>query len=121
LRFTFEAQISKTRFWPELREQHPELTPTQTKGVNKLYDAGLEGFAGGMSNEKYVNLSGVSRATAYRELTALCEMGWGGGCGISSHQISHHFSTGYRSAQVQLIKMHLHNLHLAALNCRSSL
>jgi len=28
-----------------------------------------------MSTEKYVNLCGVSRATAYRELTALCEMG----------------------------------------------
>lgn len=38
------------------------------------YDAGPEGFAGGMSTEKYVNLCGVSRATAYRELTALCEM-----------------------------------------------
>ena len=39
------------------------------------YDAGPEGFAGDMSTEKYVNLCGVSRATAYRELTALCEMG----------------------------------------------
>jgi Fe2+ or Zn2+ uptake regulation protein len=58
-----------------LREQHPQLTPTQTKAINKLYDAGPEGFAGGMITEKYVSLCGVSRATAYRELTALCEMG----------------------------------------------
>lgn len=65
----------KTRFWAELREKHPQLTPTQTKAINKLYDAGPDGFAGGMSTEKYVNLCGVSRATAYRELSALCEMG----------------------------------------------
>ena len=70
-----QAAMRKTRFWAELREQHPELTPTQIKAINKLYDAGPEGFAGGMSTEKYVNLCGVSRATAYRELTALCEMG----------------------------------------------
>jgi Fic family protein len=43
--------------------------------INKLYDAGPEGFAGGMITEKYVSLCGVSRATAYRELTALCEIG----------------------------------------------
>ncbi len=70
-----QSAARKTRFWTELREQHPQLTPTQTKAINKLYDTGPEGFAGGMSTEKYVNLCGVSRATAYRELTALCEMG----------------------------------------------
>jgi Fic family protein len=69
-----QAASRKTLFWSELREQHPQLTPTQTKAINKLYDAEPEGFAGGMSTEKYVNLCGVSRATAYRELTALCEM-----------------------------------------------
>ena len=36
---------------------------------------GPDGFANGISTEKYVNLCRVSRATAYRELTALCEMG----------------------------------------------
>ncbi len=36
---------------------------------------GPDGFANGISIEKYVNLCRVSRATAYRELTALCEMG----------------------------------------------
>jgi Fic family protein len=69
-----QAASRKTLFWSELREQHPQLTPTQTKAINKLYNAEPEGFAGGMSTEKYVNLCGVSRATAYRELTALCEM-----------------------------------------------
>jgi len=70
-----QAATQKTRFWAELRAQHPQLTPTQTKAINKLYDAGPGGFVGGMRTEKYVNLCGVSRATAYRELTAMCEMG----------------------------------------------
>ncbi len=67
--------MRKTRFWAELREQHPQLTPSQTKCINKLFDAEPEGFAGGMSTEKYVNLCAVSRATAYRELTELCQAG----------------------------------------------
>ncbi len=70
-----QSAMRKTRFWAELREQHPQLTPTQTKAINKLFDVGPEGFANGISTEKYVNLCRVSRATAYRELTALCEMG----------------------------------------------
>ena len=70
-----QAAMRKTRFWTELREQHPQLTPTQTKAINKLYDVGPEGFANGISTEKYVNLCRVSRAKAYRELAALCEMG----------------------------------------------
>ena len=67
--------LSNSALWAELREQYPELTPTQTKAINKLVDLGPEGFANGISTEKYVNLCRVSRATAYRELTALCEMG----------------------------------------------
>ncbi len=70
-----QTALRKTRFWAELREQHPQLTPTQTKAINKLYDVGPDGFVNGISTEKYVNLCRVSRATAYRELTALCEMG----------------------------------------------
>lgn len=70
-----QAAMRKTRFWEALREQHPQLTPTQTKAINKLYDLGPDGFVNGISTEKYVNLCRVSRATAYRELRALCEMG----------------------------------------------
>ncbi|OYU11475.1 MAG: cell filamentation protein Fic [Comamonadaceae bacterium PBBC1] len=70
-----QAAMRKTRFWSGLREQHPQLTLTQTKAINKLYDVGPDGFTNGISTEKYVNLCRVSRATAYRELTALCEMG----------------------------------------------
>ena len=70
-----QAATQKTRFWAELRAKHPQITPTQAKAINKLYDAGPDSFASGMRTEKYVNLCGVSRATAYRELTALCDMG----------------------------------------------
>jgi len=70
-----QTALRKTRFWAELREQHPQLTLTQTKAINKLYDVEPDGFVNGISTEKYVNLCGVSRATAYRELTALCEIG----------------------------------------------
>jgi predicted DNA-binding transcriptional regulator YafY len=40
-----------------------------------LSDVGPNGFANCISIEKYLNLCRVSRATAYRELMALCEMG----------------------------------------------
>jgi Fic family protein len=70
-----QTATRKTQFWSHLREQQPQLTPTQTKAINKLYDVGPDGFANGISTEKYVNLCRVSRATAYRELTALCAMG----------------------------------------------
>lgn len=35
------------------------------------FNAQPDSFAGGMSTEKYVAITGVSRATAYRELTQL--------------------------------------------------
>jgi Fic family protein len=70
-----QSAMHKTRFWAGLREHHSSLTPSQNKAINKLYDAGPDGFSGGLSTEKYVNLCGVSRATAYRELTALLEAG----------------------------------------------
>jgi hypothetical protein len=51
------------------------LAHMQTKAINKLYDVGPEVFINGISTEKYVNLCPVSRATAYRELRALCDVG----------------------------------------------
>ncbi len=43
--------------------------------LNKLFDAGPDGFAGGMSTEKYTAIAQVSRATAYRELTDRVALG----------------------------------------------
>jgi len=65
------AAVHKARFW----EQAPPISLRQAKAVQKLLDAGAEGFAGGMSAEKYVNLTGASKATATRDLTDLAERG----------------------------------------------
>lgn len=61
------AAVHKARFW----EQAPAMSLRQAKAVQKLLDAGAEGFVGGMSAEKYVNLTGASKATATRDLTDL--------------------------------------------------
>jgi Fic family protein len=70
-----QAAGAKTGFRAAFDAAHPELTPSQRKVLNKLYDAGPGGFLGGMSTEKYVAIAGVSRATAYRELTDLVTAG----------------------------------------------
>ena len=70
-----QSAADKTAFWSQLNATHPDLTAAQRKALGKLFDAGPNGFAGGMSTEKYVKLTGVSRATAYRELTDLTERG----------------------------------------------
>lgn len=54
---------------------HPDLRAAQRKPPGRLYDARPGEIAGGLSTEKYVHLTGVSRATAYRELTDLTERG----------------------------------------------
>jgi Fic family protein len=70
-----QSAMDKTVVWSHLTAAHPDLSAAQRKTLGKLFDAGPDGFAGGMSTEKYVNLTGVSRATAYRELTDLTERG----------------------------------------------
>lgn len=70
-----QTALAKNRYWGAVNETHADLSASQRKVLNKLFDAQPEGFAGGMSTEKYVAITGVSRATAYRELTALAETG----------------------------------------------
>lgn len=67
--------LRKTAFWAQVQAEHPQLSAAQRKALGKLFDAGPGGFVGGLSTEKYVNLTGVSRATAYRELTQLAAAG----------------------------------------------
>lgn len=69
-----QGAVSKTRFWQQVRTVHPAVSPGQQKVLAKMLD--LEGgFSGGMSTEKYVAITGLSRATAYRELTVLTGLG----------------------------------------------
>jgi Fic family protein len=52
-----------------------KLSDRQKKVVNRLLDAGSEGFEGGMTTQKYASMTHCSRATAYRELDQLSEIG----------------------------------------------
>lgn len=70
-----QKALANGRYWAQVNAQHPGLSASQRKALARLLEAEPEGFAGGMSTEKYVNLTGVSRATAYRELTQLAELG----------------------------------------------
>jgi Fic family protein len=65
--------LGKARFW--LRFQAVEINERQRKVLNRLLDAGPEGFAGGINNRKYMGLTRTSRATAWRELTDLAAKG----------------------------------------------
>lgn len=61
--------IMKSQFWQ--RHAKTELNERQRKVISKLLDADVEGFEGGLTTRKYVSMTKVSRATAYRELTDL--------------------------------------------------
>lgn len=63
--------LAKAHFW--LRHQTTHLNERQRKVLNRLLDAGKDGFEGGINTRKYGNLTKVSRATAYRELADLVE------------------------------------------------
>ncbi len=70
-----QTALARSRYWEQVNASHPQLGASQRKCLARLLEAQPAGFAGGMSTEKYVNLTGVSRATAYRELTQLAESG----------------------------------------------
>jgi Fic family protein len=61
--------LDKARFWR--RHAGLPLTARQQKVVNRLLDAGRDGFAGGLTTRKYVGMTGASRATAFREIESL--------------------------------------------------
>lgn len=81
------AQIAqanaKNKFSYHLQTEHETLSKSQQKVLFKLFVAkqtqatpgNPSGFLGGMSTEKYTAVAGVSRATAYRELTDLVARG----------------------------------------------
>lgn len=65
--------LDKAGFW-KLHSQSP-LSERQCKVVNRMLDAGRGGFEGGLTTRKYVSLAGVSRATAFREIEQMLELG----------------------------------------------
>lgn len=73
--------LEKRRFW----EQHDNsgLHERQRKVLQRLLDDGDGGFLGGLNAEKYVKLTGVSKATASRDLSEMVTGGqlWRSGVG----------------------------------------
>ncbi|MDR0231232.1 MAG: DUF4172 domain-containing protein [Dysgonamonadaceae bacterium] len=63
--------IQKTHFFDKFKN---ELNERQLKVINKMFDAGAEGFAGGMTAKKYMSINKISKATATRDLQHLTEM-----------------------------------------------
>ena len=70
-----QGAARKNSFWTTLSNEHPQLTASQRKVLNKLYDVGTQEPAAWMSTEKYTAIAQVSRATADRELTDLVALG----------------------------------------------
>ena len=70
---TVTGTLAKARFW--LRHQTTQFNARQRKALNRLLDAGPNGFEGGINTRKYMSLNKTSRATAYRELADLVEKG----------------------------------------------
>ncbi len=68
-----ETVLDKAEFW-KTHAQAP-LSERQRKVINRMLDAGRGGFEGGLTTRKYVSLAGVSRATAFRELEQLLDLG----------------------------------------------
>ena len=65
--------FSKAEFWRAHAQD--KLTERQKKAINRLLDAGPDGFEGGLTTQKFVSMTHCSRVTAYRELDQLLEMG----------------------------------------------
>ncbi len=65
--------LRKAHFWQQVRKI--SLNPRQQKALNKLLDAGEDGFEGGLNNNKYCNLTKTNRTTAFRDLADLVEKG----------------------------------------------
>lgn len=68
-----EFVLQKAKFW----QQHAQtvLSERQIKVLNRLLDAGPDGFEGGLNARNYVGLTKVSKATATRDLAELVKKG----------------------------------------------
>jgi Fic family protein len=68
-----EIVLQKVKFWDRARSL--SLNDKQIKVLNRLLDAGKEGFIGGLSNKKYRGITGVTQVTASRHIKELVEKG----------------------------------------------
>ncbi len=63
--------IAKTKFYDRFRSR---LNERRSKVIARMMREGPEGFEGGLSAEKYISMTGTSRATATRDLQDLADM-----------------------------------------------
>lgn len=61
-----QKALDKTRYFVYVNDRHPGLSPSQRKILSKLFESGPDGFEGGMSTSKYLNITGQSRGARYR-------------------------------------------------------
>ena len=65
-----DFSVKKTHFFDKYKNT---LNTRQTKVINKMLDAGKDGFEGGMTAKKYVSITKTTKATATRDLQELVE------------------------------------------------
>lgn len=78
--------LVRARFWAE--HKHVALNARQRKVVNKVLEAGAGRFEGGLTQRKYVSMTGASPATSSRDITDLVSKGLlvpGGAAGRSTY------------------------------------
>ncbi|MDH0865225.1 Fic family protein [Mitsuaria sp. GD03876] len=68
-----DSAIEKRRFWDT--HAATALAERQRKVLQRLLDDGDGGFLGGLNAEKYIKMTGVSKATATRDLTEMTAAG----------------------------------------------
>lgn len=64
--------LKKARFFDSYKDK---LNERQLRIVKRMLEEGPEGFKGGMSAQKYIRITGVSKATATRDLQDLANKG----------------------------------------------
>lgn len=83
-----DEALLKRRFW----EQHgATVNERQRKVLQRLLDAGDGGFLGGMTADKYMKMTGASKATATRDLAEMVvnDQMWAAGTGKATKYFIH--------------------------------
>lgn len=71
-RQTIDFTLEKTMFFDRYMKI---LNERQLKVINRIFEAGLDGFQGGMTAKKYISIVKTSKATATLDLQTLAEIG----------------------------------------------
>ena len=81
-----DESLVRARFWQE--QKHVALNERQRKVLNRMLEAGPGGFEGGLTQRKYVGMTGAASATAWRDIDDLLGKGLlvkGAGAGRSTY------------------------------------